>query len=38
LVCRSSLSGGFEAVRFVAQTLGDKLRLADLLRSLSRPN
>jgi len=31
-------SGGFEAVRFVAQTLGDKLRLADLLRSLSRPN
>ncbi len=31
-------SGSFEAVRFVAQTPGDRLRLSDLLRSLSRLN
>ncbi len=31
-------SNNFEAVRFVAQTQGDKLRLADLLRSLNRLN
>ncbi len=29
---------GFEALRFVAQTHGDKLRLADLLRGIGRSN